>query len=42
MTRSSVRLKLYHAEVRQKIAAYLDELDQEVKNNDGRVRVETV
>ncbi|MGP1946843.1 MAG: hypothetical protein ACTS85_00060 [Arsenophonus sp. NC-PG7-MAG3] len=42
MTRSSVRLKLYKAEVPQKIAARLDELEQEVKNNDGRVSLETV
>lgn len=35
-------LKRYQAEVREKIAARLDELEQEVKNNDGHVSLETV
>lgn len=42
LTRSSVSLKRYQAEVRDKIAAQLDALEQEVKNNDGHVSLETV
>ncbi|MGL9772933.1 MAG: DUF3486 family protein [Sodalis sp. (in: enterobacteria)] len=37
LSRSSVSFKRYQAEVRKKIAAQLDALEQEVKNNDGHV-----
>ncbi|WP_438806386.1 phage protein Gp27 family protein [Sodalis sp. (in: enterobacteria)] len=42
LTPSSVSLKRYQAEVREKIAAQLDALKQGVKNNDGHVSLETV